>query len=337
MDKWLDQIKGRWQGRTKNGASSQPSKPNDLGKKLMDIVREKGYYTLNIETFGENTIVALPHLYDPDYKQKPLFHVHNYFEMVYVYHGSCVHVTHDETIHLHQGDVLLMNPHILHWLYTEHPTDIVFNILLSKDFLEQTVFPWMTDNRLMFNFFLDYFYHLNQVEDFILFPYTEKYPVESLIKQLIEEYVNDDLCCDSALKGICLQLFAHLARICNDYYAANDADMKNHQVAIRIIQYIQTHLDTISLESVAKEFNYSTSHISRLFRKSLGKSYSEVVYNIKLQTAKKLLETTSLSMGDIADNIGVNDTSYLHRIFKKKYGLSPSEYRKQMQKSIDEG
>ena len=57
MDKWLDQIKGRWQGRTKNGASSQPSKPNDLGKKLMDIVREKGYYTLNIETFGENTIV----------------------------------------------------------------------------------------------------------------------------------------------------------------------------------------------------------------------------------------------------------------------------------------
>ncbi|PWM98077.1 MAG: hypothetical protein DBX37_07760, partial [Massilioclostridium sp.] len=100
MDKWLDQIKGRWQGRTKNGASSQPSKPNDLGKKLMDIVREKGYYTLNIETFGENTIVALPHLYDPDYKQKPLFHVHNYFEMVYVYRGSCVHVTHDETIHL---------------------------------------------------------------------------------------------------------------------------------------------------------------------------------------------------------------------------------------------
>lgn len=88
---------------------------------------------------------SLTYLYDPDYKQKPLFHVHNYFEMVYVYRGSCVHVTHDETIHLHQGDVLLMNPHILHWLYLEHPTDIVFNILLSKDFLEQTFFlGWQT-------------------------------------------------------------------------------------------------------------------------------------------------------------------------------------------------
>ena len=95
---------------------------------------------------------------------------------------------------------------------------------------------------------------------------------------------------------------------------------------------MQQHLCRLSLESLAEAFHYSPSHVSRLFRTRFGKSYTEVLNSLRIQTAKSLLETTSLPMGENADTVGVNDTSYLNKIFKKKYALTPLQSRKQFQR-----
>lgn len=293
------------------------------------MIARQGYYSINIESFGPKPVVIVPHLFNPHYQEKSLFHNHNYFELAYVYRGECVHATKEAAVRLHQGDAVLMNPHVLHWMYTEHREDVVFNLMLSKDIFQTDIFPCMTDNRLLFNFFLDYFYQLHKLDDSLFFPHSPQHPLEPLMKLMVEEFAEDDLCYSSVIKAHCIQLFAYLARVYRDHYAATDSDIELNQTIIHLIHYMQQHLSNLSLESLAEAFNYSPSHVSRLFRTRLGKSYTEMLNSLRTQTAKTLLETTSLPMGEIADSIGVNDTSYLNKLFKKKYGQTPLQYRKQ--------
>lgn len=330
MDPWLETTLQRW--FPKIGRHSAQDHPHAGVRKLIsEQISKQGFYSVNMESFGPKPVILVPHLYNPNYQDERLFHNHNYFELAYVYRGECVHATKENTVRLHQGDAILMNPHVLHWMYTEHPQDVVFNIMLSKEIFQSDVFPCMTDNRLLFHFFLDYFYQLNKLDDSLTFPHSPKHPIEPLIKLMVEEFIEDDLCYDSVIKAHCIQLFAYLARVYRERYASTDADVELNQTVIHLIYHMQQHLRQLSLESLAEAFHYSPSHVSRLFRTRLGKSYTEVLNSLRIQTAKSLLETTSLPMGEIADSIGVNDTSYLNKIFKKKYGLTPLQYRKQFQ------
>ncbi len=90
---------------------------------------------------------------------------------------------------------------------------------------------------------------------------------------------------------------------------------RNSGTVISASSHMQQHLCWLSLESLAEAFH----------------SPLPCIPAVPDPPWKSLLETTSLPMGEIADTVGVNDTSYLNKIFKKKYGLTPLQYRKQFQ------
>jgi AraC-like DNA-binding protein len=95
------------------------------------------------------------------------------------------------------------------------------------------------------------------------------------------------------------------------------------------IEYMQNHLhQSVSLESLASFINVSSSHYSCSFKKKTG--YSPIVYfnHLKIQRACELLQFTSLRIGEIASELGIEDTYYFSRLFSKVMGMSPLGYRK---------
>ncbi len=72
----------------------------------------------------------------------------------------------------------------------------------------------------------------------------------------------------------------------------------------------------------------SPRHFSRLFRNTYHTSPIDFVNDLKLQRAKNLLESTSLSVTEIASEAGFSEIFYFSKLFKKMEGLTPSEYRK---------
>nr|WP_286207920.1 response regulator [Clostridium caldaquaticum] len=94
-------------------------------------------------------------------------------------------------------------------------------------------------------------------------------------------------------------------------------------------QYIQEHFaEDISLEIVAREIHLSSSYLSTIFRKETGLNFSEYLINCRIEEAKKLLKKTNKSMAEISEKIGYSDVKYFSKLFNKKVGLKPSEYRK---------
>lgn len=96
-----------------------------------------------------------------------------------------------------------------------------------------------------------------------------------------------------------------------------------------MLNYIEEILYTdISLKNLAILFNYNEKYIGKLFKKHTGMTVKEYVNDKRLHRAETLLLETHLSITDISLKMGFNNVTYFNRLFKRKFGLSPSEYRK---------
>ncbi len=104
----------------------------------------------------------------------------------------------------------------------------------------------------------------------------------------------------------------------------------NKKYIDHIIEYINENIATISLTQTAENFNISTAHLSRIFKELTGTNFSDYVADKKLQQAAWLLiNDRTLSVSDIAKNLGYNTPAYFSRKFKEYFEVTPAAYRKQ--------
>lgn len=82
----------------------------------------------------------------------------------------------------------------------------------------------------------------------------------------------------------------------------------------------------LSLRELARSVDLSGSHLRQLFKKETGTSLARYLRELRLQRAKALLETTFLSVKQVAIKVGINDLSHFVRDFEKTYGRSPARY-----------
>jgi len=100
----------------------------------------------------------------------------------------------------------------------------------------------------------------------------------------------------------------------------------NHRLS-EILQYIEQHLsENLTVEQIAKAFNYSPKYFFRLFKSSLNASPHQYINRIKMEKAKQLMISTDKSLSEIAEEVGM-ERAHFSRLFKQVTGASPSEYR----------
>jgi len=95
------------------------------------------------------------------------------------------------------------------------------------------------------------------------------------------------------------------------------------------INFINANLDrTISLMELASVVNLSSSHLSYLFNAETGFSPGKYLAKLRMEKAAQLLETSLLSVKQIMAAVGYNSKANFSRRFKKRFGVTPSAYRK---------
>ncbi len=108
----------------------------------------------------------------------------------------------------------------------------------------------------------------------------------------------------------------------------NPAPILN-DISKTVKQYIQSNYRfSLSLKEIAKSLHLNPSYISRCFSEKAGMTVTEYISFVRLKRAKELLLTTDAPIGNIALNVGFEDINYFSRVFRKKEGCSPLQYRK---------
>ena len=97
---------------------------------------------------------------------------------------------------------------------------------------------------------------------------------------------------------------------------------------LKILAYIKTrYVGKISLDKMCQYLNCSRSYISHFFKKESGMSIPEYVNTLRIRDAKVYLETTSMSIHEIAAAVGFSNSNYFSTVFKSITGITPVEYR----------
>lgn len=102
-----------------------------------------------------------------------------------------------------------------------------------------------------------------------------------------------------------------------------------NSIVDQAIEYIQTHLsEPLTVEIIAASAGYSPSYFSHVFNRETGMSPYRFVIQSRMDSAMQLLQTTRLSIQDIAFQVGFNSVANFCYAFRKEKGLSPRECRK---------
>lgn len=128
-------------------------------------------------------------------------------------------------------------------------------------------------------------------------------------------------------KGYLLQLLARYVALAGEGEATvSDEEEERLQ---QLLAYIHEHLDeTLANEELAKRCHLHPTHFIRYFRGRTGQTPQDYVAERRMEAAKRLLEETQLPVSQIMAEVGVQESGYFARLFRKRYGVTPTEHRK---------
>lgn len=149
-----------------------------------------------------------------------------------------------------------------------------------------------------------------------------------LTYQLIDLYVRE---CEqlNSLEEIDNLRYAMIMDFCSRVGSSQVPDGLSKEVHI-CMTYIRSHTnDNLSIADVARQAGRSSSYIIKRFREELGINIGAFITRCKLEEAKSLLTYSDKSLSEISSYLCFSSQSYFQNVFKRKYGVTPMQYRKQ--------
>lgn len=121
----------------------------------------------------------------------------------------------------------------------------------------------------------------------------------------------------------------------NIHQIRQDINKHNHKDLIENVKaYIAENFSdpNLSQSCIADKFCMSTTYLGRIFRQLTNQSIADSINEIRIIKSERLIADTNLNIIEITERIGIQNTNYFYSLFKKKHGVTPSVYRKSLEK-----
>ena len=103
--------------------------------------------------------------------------------------------------------------------------------------------------------------------------------------------------------------------------------IREQQAILDVLRYLESNYAGGSLTDAARMLHCDVAWLSREIKRRTGQTYTQLLQERRLRQAAWLLEHTRQRVSDIALSVGYENISYFHRLFQKRFGLSPKKYR----------
>lgn len=243
-------------------------------------------------------------------------HYHDLFEIYYLESGSCIYFIDNKSYELLPGDIAIIPAGVIHNTLYQNSKYSRMLINCSPRFIPASVMPMLKGIR--------YLYRNSEIAR----------EIREILRQIEGEYDSEKLLSDEMLYCYMHMLFLLLVRHKNFY---DNARSKNEYVE-NAIRYVRKNFSApISLSEVAKMLSVSPEHFSREFKKETGFGFCEYVNLLRLKKSEQLLrEEKNLSITEISEKCGFNDSNYFSVKFKKMYGVSPKKMQQTHRKAKEQ-
>lgn len=195
-------------------------------------------------------------------------HTHNFFEVNYVMSGKCKMIFENETRELTTGQLCIIAPHSRHDV-TVDDDSIVVSLMLRKNTFETTFFKLLAQEDLLAAFFRNILYSKKETANYMLFSTDNSEEIKSALKNIFMEcHISDSYSNTCVISRIHL-FFSLLLRRYSDtiQFYDHQQNIGSHANFTQVLQYIQNHYQTVTLDELSSAFHYNSSYLSRLIKK----------------------------------------------------------------------
>lgn len=157
------------------------------------------------------------------------------------------------------------------------------------------------------------------------FPTQNQKHIESLFRRMRENWILQKPCATEDCMSVLYSIYAELLRLDSSSYVP----LSKRRLLENAVVYITEHLsdELLSIPEIASSVNMSESYFRRLFYEVYAVSPVQYINTLRINHAKELIRCTNESFTSIAAQVGFSNVYYFSRMFKKKAGCTPSEYR----------
>ena len=277
---------------------------------------------------SSNDVLVFPQF---RYIEDPM-HSHDFFEMFYLYKGSCQLRFESELRTLCEGNLCIIAPDSQHSLIHDDESATVITISIKKSTFESSFFQQLTQKNILSGFFRNVLFN-KTISNYMLFSTDNSTDIKLFIRNLILEYYKGDSYSNHSCNNWINLLFSFLLRSYSDsiqfYHYEQSVEPSKFNEFYSIFKYIQYHYRTLTLNSLAETFHYSEAYMSILLKKHTGLSFIQLITKLKMSEACEYLRNTDLSVEKIAMASGYHSSNHFSKTFKEYYNCSPQQYRQQ--------
>ncbi len=252
-------------------------------------------------------------------------HTHNYVEVIYMCSGETTHIINGEKIVLRQGELLFLSQNTVQEILPAREEDLAVNFIVLPEFFDHALRMMGAEENLVRKFIIECLRKEEAPIGYLHFKVAEVLPIQNLVENLVWTIMNEQQNKRSinqyTMGLLFLQLLNHTDKV------KVGKDQYEQEVLLGIYRFIEEHYVNGQLSTLASQLGYDLYSLSRLVKKLTGKTYTELVQEKRLMQAQFLLQNTKWTVADIGRTVGYDNLSYFHKIFRKKYGISPRQWR----------
>lgn len=262
--------------------------------------------------------------------QKTQAHIQDFIELAYVVKGELQQKINDKDITFQEGEFCLIDKNCVHQDYLLDNESVILFLCLRNDVLSEIMDENYTTQKII-AFLQTALMEQKQLKQYVHFRPLENVRKEMehyfslLIKELCEEQIGSPL----IIKGLLLRIFRLLST--NYDFQLSRQQKKDMQWAIfaDVCFYMEKNYRMVTVQNLAETFHFQEDYFNRLIKKRTGKTYCELLQEIRLVKARQLLKESTLTVSEIAEEVGYHNKGYFYKLFYDKFGMKPAEYRKQ--------
>ncbi len=247
-------------------------------------------------------------------------HHHDFYEVFFFLGGKVTYRAEGQLYHLRPGDILLINPMVLHQpiIASDSPDYERIILWVDKAYLEQIAGDEGALSRC--------FEGAERIRLLHLPSSVQRVEMTELLGRLVRECYGNEHGASFYAEGLFLQIMVELNRLALHAGNRTEGEQDAPSLVASLLDYINEHYsENLSLEGLAKRFFVSKYHLSHEFSHAIGTGVYRYIMLRRLTAAKQLLSEGD-APGEVYIRCGFKDYTSFFRAFKAEYGISPKAF-----------
>lgn len=305
-----------------------------------DVDHDRHDMILTEKMLGDDDIRISRH----DWRMRAMYHSLQVLKIAYVYKGTFLIYTDGKPSILPEGSVCIVPPGAVQKFtidYSRTDTDmqdtVLFNFLLRRTRATSLLAPLFDEKSPLSDYLRGALYGEN-VPKYLILRTPSEFSAD-IAALAISELIRSGETKESptvACRLLCALLQSFLPSP-NGIFEYASSYIATSRPIERILHCIQTDYKTVDLEELCEKFHYTSSYVCRLIRRHTGKSFKEYLTDERLDCVCREMLASDKPICLIAAEAGWHTTEHFYRVFRKKYGMTPSNYRKTLRKELFSG